>query len=255
MKKSDVRDEVTSDMRGATLIDRRGALRYAAVGGAAAVASSILGCGDSAASAEDSSSSCENIESDTLLACEFPSTDSPGVLKPGEGEDVNGMLIKADYNWLSGGFSMMETTIDGKQIVAPHSHQYADQVVVVLGGTGFLEFQFGVSEGEDASDVLRVPAGSYVIKPRGRSHTFWNPGPVPIPYIELSTRTEFQDFVYATAADGSKAGVDAASEEYHTTFYDRLIPELMVKHQLLTIKGMGGIEKTNDLCSIYPCND
>lgn len=250
--KEHARPKVTS---ADVLLGRRQALKYAALAGTSVVAvSALAGCGSSA-DAGDSASSDEDIVSDSLLRCEFPSTDAPGVLLPGEGEDLNGMLVKADYHWLSGGFSMMETTIEGKQLLAPHRHQYADQVVVVLGGAGLLQFQFGVDEDEETSDILDAPVGSYVIKPRGISHTFWNPGPVPVPYIELSTRTQFQDFVRTTAEDDSLDAIEAAGAKYYTTFLDSLIPELLVKHGLTSIKGMGGISPSDAVCAAYPCED
>jgi mannose-6-phosphate isomerase-like protein (cupin superfamily) len=55
-----------------------------------------------------------------------------------------------------------------------HRHRIEDEAWYVLEGT--LRFQYGEREFE-------APAGSGVFLPRGVSHKFWNPGPVPARYL------------------------------------------------------------------------
>lgn len=202
----------------------------------------LPGCGSNADHGDPRASE-EDVVRNALIRSERPAARSPGVLRRGDGTDVDAAILNAARDWLGHSFSMLRTTIEGKQLLAPHRHQYADQVVIVLGDAGLLRFQFGVGAEEETDSVLDAPAGSYVLKPKGISHTFWNPGSTPVPYIELSTKTQFQDPVGATAEGDSAVATDAAAaaSKYYTTFLEPFIPEIMRRHGLTSVKGLGGI--------------
>ncbi len=99
------------------------------------------------------------------------------------------MVIKARTEDLAGDFSVMEGVIYPRELLAPHSHDHEAQLVYVI--TGELEFEVGGKEGLRFS----APAGSYIIKPKGIMHTFWNKGDIPARYIELSGKEHFENFV------------------------------------------------------------
>ncbi|MBV7335005.1 cupin domain-containing protein [Chloroflexi bacterium TSY] len=109
---------------------------------------------------------------------------------PGEGEKTHSdMVIKASTEMMAGDFSVMEGVIYPQELLAPHTHEHEAQLVYVISGE--LEFEVGGKDG------LRftAPAGSYVIKPRGIMHGFWNKTDEPARYIELSGKSYFEGFV------------------------------------------------------------
>ena len=85
--------------------------------------------------------------------------------------------------------------------------------------SGELEFEVGGADG------LRftVPAGSFVRKPAGIEHCFWNATGTPCEYIELSAGERFQQMVEATGAQRDQ-GLDRLREEVrgqgqHETYF------------------------------------
>ena len=73
------------------------------------------------------------------------------------------------------------------ELLAPHTHEHEAQLVYVI--TGELEFEVGGKDGLR----FKAPAGSYVIKPVGIEHAFWNKGAIPARYIELSGKEHFEN--------------------------------------------------------------
>ena len=109
---------------------------------------------------------------------------------PGEGEKTaSDMVIKARTEDMAGDFSVMEGVIYPEELLAPHTHEHEAQLVYVI--TGELEFEVGGKGGHR----FKAPAGSYVIKPRGIMHAFWNNGDIESRYIELSGKEHFEGFV------------------------------------------------------------
>jgi quercetin dioxygenase-like cupin family protein len=113
----------------------------------------------------------------------------PLVVLPEEGLMTTGeMVIKVPSSAMSGHFSIMHGQLDGLQLLPPHTHAHEDQIVYVLAGV--LDFEF-----DGNGEVIRAPAGSYVIKPRTVQHAFWNPGEDTVAYVELSTEDGFEGYV------------------------------------------------------------
>ena len=109
---------------------------------------------------------------------------------PGEGEETaSDMVIKARARDTGGDFSVMEGTIGSRKLLAPHIHKFEDQLVFVI--TGELVFEV---DGEDGLQ-FSAPAGSYIQKPRGIQHAFWNSTDEDVRYIELSGRERFEGYV------------------------------------------------------------
>lgn len=144
---------------------------------------------------------------------------------PGEGEKTaSDMVIKARTEDMAGDFSVMEGVIYPKELLAPHTHEHEAQLVYVI--TGELEFEVGGKDG------LRftAPAGSYVIKPRGIMHSFWNKGDVEARYIELSGKEHFEGFVDSKAKGDIHAMLHAKNHGMTTHMKDSV--RLMKENEL-----------------------
>jgi mannose-6-phosphate isomerase-like protein (cupin superfamily) len=63
-------------------------------------------------------------------------------------------------------------------IAPPHVHHRDDEAWYVLEGT--LRVQVG-------TDEVEAGAGAAVFVPRGKAHTYWNPGPEPVRYLLVMT--------------------------------------------------------------------
>ena len=76
-----------------------------------------------------------------------------------------------------GRVTIVEHTLAPRRVAAPlHRHSREDELSFVLEGS------LGAMLGDE---VVFAAAGSYVLKPRGQWHTFWNAGATPLRFIEL----------------------------------------------------------------------
>ncbi|MCP4439616.1 MAG: cupin domain-containing protein [Aureispira sp.] len=150
---------------------------------------------------------------------------------PGEGERTHSdMVIKARTEDLAGDFSVMEGVIRPNEIIAPHTHEHEAQLVYVI--TGELEFEVGGAEGLRFS----APAGSYIIKPKGVMHSFWNKKDVESRYIELSGKEYFEGFVDSKAKGNIHAITHA--KKYGMTTHMKDTFRLMKVHKLTGLSSM-----------------
>jgi mannose-6-phosphate isomerase-like protein (cupin superfamily) len=98
------------------------------------------------------------------------------VVKPGEGRSVSlggmGVVFKVSGVDTGGAFAIVEHPIEPGRLVLPHVHLREDEYSYVLEGT------IGARVGDHEVTAGR---GSYLFKPRGLMHTFWNAGPRPRP--------------------------------------------------------------------------
>ena len=82
----------------------------------------------------------------------------------------------------SGGSLVIDTwSLPEGQMIPPHTHSREDECSFVLEGelTCFV-----------GSEVVIAPAGSYVFKPRGISHAFYNAGAETVQVMEIPTPGE-----------------------------------------------------------------
>jgi len=108
-------------------------------------------------------------------------TTSPFVVGPAEGLDAPlarlGTVHKVPARITDGHVAIVEHTLPPKQLALPlHRHAREDELTFVLYGT--LAIKLG-------DDVVEAGRGSYVMKPRGQWHTFWNPGDMNVRFLEL----------------------------------------------------------------------
>jgi mannose-6-phosphate isomerase-like protein (cupin superfamily) len=89
-------------------------------------------------------------------------------------------------------FSIVHHPIAPHALAAPlHYHHNEDELSYVLKGT------LGALLGEE---VLIAEQGTWVFKPRGQWHTFWNPGDTPCEIIEIISPAGFENYFREVAA-------------------------------------------------------
>ena len=123
------------------------------------------------------------------------------IVKPDGGSAVPllGMWHKVDAGHLDGRLLVMEGEIQPGQLIVPHTHTREDECAYVLSGE--LTYQLG-------DEVRPVTAGSYVVKPRGIRHAFWNSGAQPARVVEMLVPATFGSVLRGARSDlrGRRAG-------------------------------------------------
>lgn len=130
-------------------------------------------------------------------------TDSTLVRRPGpvvrmpEGGEVFdfgglGVEWKIDASETNRGFSVVHHPMAPHALAAPlHRHHREDEYSYVLEG------RLGALLGDD---VVTAGPGTWVHKPRGQWHTFWNAGDEPCRIIEVISPGGFEDYFREVAA-------------------------------------------------------
>lgn len=97
-----------------------------------------------------------------------------------------GVQWKLDGPRSEGRFAVVHHPIAPKALAAPlHRHTREDEYSFVLQGT------LGALLGEE---VVTAEAGTWVHKPRGQWHTFWNAGDTPCLIIEVISPAGFERY-------------------------------------------------------------
>ena len=102
-------------------------------------------------------------------------------IPPGAG--LKGKIAKSDIVFklnktqTSGHFGSSEITIPPGQLGAPpHYHKSFDEICIVLEGAVHIMVE---------DEVIEVKKGGWLLRPRGKVHTFWNSGKKKARVIEL----------------------------------------------------------------------
>ncbi len=156
------------------------------------------------------------------------------VIAPGEGQSVwlgaLGVVHKISGLDTGGSFSVVEHPMEPGTLGAlPHTHANEDECSFVLEG------EVGVLIGEDE---YRVTPGTYVLKPRGILHTFWNPGPQPARILEIISPAGFEGYFeemseVLSAAAGGPPDFGKMAEiagKYGLTLHPERTTEISEKH-------------------------
>lgn len=127
-----------------------------------------------------------------------------------------------------GALSITEMAVAPGYMVPPHVHRDTDEWSYVLFGT------IGARVGDDE---FSATAGSWILKPRGVMHTFWNAGPDPARIIELLTPGAFEHMFrrlsdLAARDQMTDDRLDALAEEFGTTIDMTWVPDLAARHGL-----------------------
>jgi len=129
--------------------------------------------------------------------------------------------------------AVVEHTLPPGKLAAPlHRHTNEDEISYILEG------QMGVQEG-DAVSV--VETGETAVKERGVWHTFWNPGPEPLRFLEIITPGAFAWYfaqadaiLPETGEPGDQAVAQLATlhDQYDFEMDPESVPELLARHDL-----------------------
>jgi quercetin dioxygenase-like cupin family protein len=155
----------------------------------------------------------------------------------GEGAEVllGGLAVqfKLRSGQTGGQLSITETTLDPHRLVPPHVHADEDEYAYVVAGT------IGVRVGDEE---FEAPQGSYLIKPRGVAHAFWNPADELARTVEVVVPAGFEAF-FEELAEASATG-DARqiqqrradlAVKYRLSYPTELVPDLKARHGLKLI--------------------
>jgi quercetin dioxygenase-like cupin family protein len=142
-----------------------------------------------------------------------------------------GVVFKVPGSLTSGRLAIVEHPVPLGALVVPHTHTKEDELSYVLEG------EIGVMI---ADREFIAPTGSYVFKPRGIPHAFWNNGTTPARLIELifpsGLEDGFREMAHLTI-DRAMAGLDAKrrseiSARYGTTVQLDLLPSFAQRHRI-----------------------
>jgi mannose-6-phosphate isomerase-like protein (cupin superfamily) len=159
------------------------------------------------------------------------------IVGPEEGRSVElarglGVQFKIPGYRTGGHISIVEHPIEPRRLVPPHTHSMEDELSYVLSG------RIGVRIGDE---IAEAGAGTYVYKPCGVPHTFWNPTDEPARLLEIITPAGFEDY-FAELADlfagGGRPGSpehEAIAARYHESHFGEWIPELKERYGLRVI--------------------
>lgn len=150
------------------------------------------------------------------------------VVGPGEGEVVLrggfGVINKIPGSDTGGAFAIVEHPVEPGALAAPpHTHANEDEYSFVVEG------EVGVMIGDD---VYTAAPGSYILKPRGVPHAFWNAGPEPARIVEIISPAGFERY-FEELADILSAGgppdvarIEALADRYGLTFHWERMEEI-----------------------------
>lgn len=127
-------------------------------------------------------------------------------------------------------YAVLEHSLEPGSVGAPlHCHSREDEVSYVLEG------ELTVHLGDQ---ILTTPPGSFVRKPRGQFHTFWNAGNVPVSFLEIISPGGFERYfaelgaLLAGDAPPNMEAITALAERYGLEFDLPGFPALLERHGL-----------------------
>ena len=140
----------------------------------------------------------------------------PYIVGPDDGLDAPlghlGTVHKIPAYVTEGRVAVVEHTLAPRQLAAPlHRHSREDELSVVLSGR--LDAKLG-------AQVITAGPGSYVLKPRGQWHTYWNGGDTDLRLMELLIPGGFDAYfqwlstMLAAGDKPDRSSVKALAAEY-----------------------------------------
>ncbi|HEY6542023.1 MAG TPA: cupin domain-containing protein [Ktedonobacteraceae bacterium] len=153
--------------------------------------------------------------------------------KSGETTSVHlgglGVVFRLGGQETGDAFSLVEHPIAPGTLVPPHTHSREDEYSYVLEG------EVGAKIGDQ--EFLATP-GDLIVKPRGVSHTFWNPGPQPARLLEFIAPAGFESYFEEMASVLNAGGppdqeqIASIAEKYGLTYQMEQIPDLITRYHL-----------------------
>jgi quercetin dioxygenase-like cupin family protein len=149
------------------------------------------------------------------------------VVKQSEGSSVwlggMGVVFKLCGAETGGAFAVVEHPIEPGRLVLPHVHMHEDEYSYVLEG------RIGARVGDQE---IVAEQGTYVIKPRGLMHTFWNAGPGPARLLEVISPAGFERYFVELAEAADPGRRQELATKYGVTYSDEWVAELTSKYNL-----------------------
>ncbi len=154
------------------------------------------------------------------------------LVEPGAGELIwDGPIdttVMVPTEVTQGALSITEMAVAPGYMVPPHTHSGTDEWSYVLHG------RIGARIG---NDEFTAEPGSWILKPRGLMHTFWNAGPEPARIIELLTPGAFEHMFrrmadLAARDELTDERMEALGVEFGTTVDMTWVPELTARYGL-----------------------
>ncbi len=148
---------------------------------------------------------------------------NPTIIQTNEGDTFDfgglGVCWKIEGAPSGGRFSVVHHPIAPRALAAPlHYHHNEDEYSFVLRG------KLGALLGDD---VVTAGPGTWVFKPRGQWHTFWNAGDEPCEIIEVISPAGFENFFREVAASwGDMAKFAEINAKYSLKMKFESVPEL-----------------------------
>jgi quercetin dioxygenase-like cupin family protein len=170
------------------------------------------------------------------------------LIGPREGREVRfpggGVMFKVFGEETGGLLAIVEHPIEPGALAPPHVHTNEDEYSYIVEGA------VGVRVGDQE---FTAAAGSYVLKPRGVAHTFWNAGPGPARLIEIICPAGLEHYFDEMAQLIPAAGppdfdkIAALQQRYHNLrAHPEWVAELSEKYK---VKVAGGRSREQDRAS------
>ena len=141
-----------------------------------------------------------------------------------------GTIYKVLSDATGGSVAVVEHALEPGLLAAPlHRHTHEEEVSYVLEG------EVTVQQG---ADITTAGVSTYVVKPRGMFHTFWNSGSTTLRLIEVIAPGGFERYFRELAGfvpkDGppDMEGITMLGRRYGLEFDMSSIPTLMERHGL-----------------------
>ncbi|MDP9320716.1 MAG: cupin domain-containing protein [Chloroflexota bacterium] len=115
-----------------------------------------------------------------------------------------------------GVFAIVEFTLAPHRLIPPHTHVADDELSYVLEGD--VGYRVG-------GETFTATPGTYVQKPRGIPHTFWNPTDRPVRIMELLLPGSAADSFRGLASPGRIPNIHS----------DEWVPDLVARYGLTLI--------------------
>ncbi len=125
--------------------------------------------------------------------------------------------------------AVVEHPIDPRRLVPPHTHADTDEYSYVLEG------EIGARIG---NRVIKAPVGTYVFKPRGIMHTFWNATDRPARILEILSPAKFEKFfeeagdLFKNPGPDTPQRLGALGARYNSPLSMDWVPELKSTYNL-----------------------
>ncbi|MDQ4131661.1 MAG: cupin domain-containing protein [Actinomycetota bacterium] len=114
----------------------------------------------------------------------------PAEIPPDEGPSLQlggfGVVFKVGGEATGGSFSVVEHPIQPGTLIFPHAHRHEDEHSFVVAG------HIGARVGDH--EIPDAGPGSYVLKPRGVAHAYWNAGPGSARVLDIISPAGFEKY-------------------------------------------------------------